>query len=71
MLHSGEAPFGNSEHMSKFEIFNRISESPVRLPFLMSLSCKALVRGLLEKNDQKRFCFDQVAQSAWLKGVSE
>jgi len=69
-LITGEAPFGNSENMSKFEIFNRISESPVRLPFLMSMSLKSLVKGLLEKNDSKRFCFDEVSQSSWLKGVN-
>ena len=56
--------------MTKFEIFNRISESPVRLPVLMSLSLKALIKGLLEKSDAKRFAFEQVAQSPWLKGVS-
>lgn len=65
----GDAPFGNSENMSKFEIFNNISEKAVRLPFLMSGSLKALVRGLLEKNDKKRFDFEQVAKSSWIKEV--
>jgi hypothetical protein len=70
VFHAGEAPFGNSEHMSKFEIFNHISESPVRLPMFMSMSCKSLLKGLLEKPEERRFSFEQVAQSAWIKGVS-
>jgi hypothetical protein len=56
--------------MSKFEIFNHISESPVRLPMFMSMSCKSLLKGLLEKPEERRFSFEQVAQSAWIKGVS-
>jgi hypothetical protein len=70
VFRAGEAPFGNSEHMSKFEIFNHISESPVRLPMFMSMSCKSLLKGLLEKPEERRFSFEQVAQSAWIKGVS-
>jgi hypothetical protein len=69
-LRAGEAPFGNSEKQSKFEIFNRITESPVRLPFLMSLNLKTLIKGLLEKKPDKRFCFDEVAKCSWLKDVS-
>ena len=56
--------------MSKFEIFNNISEKAVSLPFLMSGSLKALVRGLLIKDDKKRFDFEQVSKSKWLKEVS-
>lgn len=67
---AGEAPFGNSESMTKFEIFNRISESPVRLPLMMSRHCKALIKGLLEKKEDRRFGFDELAQSPWLKEVS-
>jgi hypothetical protein len=70
VFRAGEAPFGNSEHMSKFEIFNHISESPVRLPMFMSMSCKSLLKGLLEKPEERRFSFEQVAQSTWIKGVS-
>jgi hypothetical protein len=35
----------------------------------MSLNLKSLIKGLLEKSDKKRFCFEEVAKASWLKDV--
>ena len=66
----GDAPFGNTENMSRYEVFNRISEGSVPYPFFMSFSLKTLIGGLLEKNDQKRWSYEQVSTAAWVKEVS-
>ena len=65
----GDAPFGSSENMSKFEIFNRISESPPSLPLFMGMRLKTLLKGLLDKSDSSRYSFEHVAKSSWLKEV--
>jgi len=64
---AGEAPFGNSESMNKFEIFNKISESPPSLPLLMGVSVKSLIKGLLNKSENLRYTYDIIVQSSWLK----
>ena len=56
--------------MSKFEIFNKISETAVSLPFLMSFNLKSLIKGLLEKSDAKRYEWEHVSKCAWLSDVS-
>jgi len=70
VLPTGDAPFGNTENMSRYEVFNRISEASVPYPFFMNFSLKTLLGGLLEKSDAKRWSYEQVAGSAWLKDVS-
>ncbi len=65
----GDAPFGNTENMSRYEVFNRISEGSVPYPFFMSFSLKSLIGGLLEKSDQKRWSYEQVSTAAWVKEV--
>jgi protein kinase A len=66
---TGEAPFGDSDHMSKYEIFNNINEKPVRCPLLMNRHCKALINGLLEKKADKRFSWKNVKENLWLTEV--
>lgn len=66
---TGEAPFGNTENMSRYEVFNRITEKSAPFPFFMSFSLKSLISGLLDKNASKRWAYDQVAASPWLKEV--
>lgn len=73
---TGEAPFGDTEKMSKFEIFNNINGNPPRLGMSMKSSIKALAKGLLEKDQTKRFSFDNVRKCEWLaefpwKGLEE
>lgn len=66
---TGEAPFGDSDDMNKFEIFNNITEKKPRLPFLMSFSLKTLIKGLLHKDQDQRFGWSQIIASPWLQDV--
>ena len=66
----GEAPFGNTESMSRYEVFNRITEKSPPYPFFMSFNLKSLIKGLLEKDSTKRWAYDQVAACPWMKDVS-
>lgn len=66
---TGHAPFGDSDDMNKFEIFNNITEKPVRLPLFMSPSLKTLIKGLLMKDQNERFDGQAVLQCAWLKDI--
>eukprot|EP01036_Dinobryon_divergens_P024807 gene24807-33287_t len=64
---TGDAPFGDSETMSKFEIFNNINHKSVRFPLLMSMELKSLLKGLLDKNPAKRMGWAQVSWEDMLK----
>jgi len=63
---TGEAPFGDTEKMSKFEIFNNINGAPPRLGMSMKSTIKTLAKGLLDKDQTKRFNFDSVRKCEWL-----
>jgi hypothetical protein len=56
--------------LTKFEIFINISEKAVSIPFSTSFAFKSLIKGLLEKKDDKRFAYDDIEKHAWLKGVN-
>jgi len=66
---TGEAPFGDSDSLSKFEIFNNITEKTVTFPLFMSSSLKQLLKGLLDKNPVKRFAWQQINLSSWTEHV--
>lgn len=68
---TGEAPFGDSDSLSKFEIFNNITEKKVNYPMLMSSSLKKLLKGLLEKNPDKRYSWQQISLSTWTEQVDD
>lgn len=68
---TGEAPFGDSDSLSKFEIFNNITEKRITYPLLMSSSLKTLLKGLLEKDPDKRFSWQQISLSTWIEHVSD
>jgi len=55
--------------MSRYEVFNRITEKSVPFPFFMSFGLKSLIGGLLEKNSTKRWAYEQVAACPWMKEV--
>lgn len=63
---TGEAPFGDTEKMSKFEIFNNINGNAPRLGMSMKSSIKTLAKGLLDKDQTKRFSFENVRKCEWL-----
>lgn len=65
----GRAPFGDTDHMSKFEIFNNINEKQPSIPLLMSSSLSNLIRGLLQKEPEKRSDWNAVKSSAWVSDV--
>lgn len=67
--YTGAAPFGDTEKMSKFEVFNNINGMTVRYPMFMSGALKALLGGLLERNAARRLSFPMVKASKWLAGV--
>lgn len=66
---TGEAPFGDTDKMSKFEIFNNINGAQVSFPLSVGGNLKALIRGLLEKDQQIRFNLSAVKSSAWVQDV--
>jgi len=66
---TGEAPFGDSDTLSKFEIFTNITERTVRFPLLMNISLKTLLKGLLEKDANARFRWKDVQLSPWLSSI--
>jgi hypothetical protein len=65
----GRAPFGDTEKMSKFEVFNNINRGKFSIPSTMSSALKELLKGLLELNAEKRFAFKACEDSAWMAGV--
>ena len=67
---SGHPPFGDSDRTPKFEIFNNILNSSVSIPMFMSSSLAELIRGLLEKEPEKRMDWTRVKMSSWLSNIS-
>jgi hypothetical protein len=67
--HLGEAPFGDTDKLSKFEIFNNINGRAVSLPMGMSADLKALIKGLLEKDQRERFDFGAICCNPWVLHV--
>jgi serine/threonine protein kinase len=67
---TGDAPFGDSDTMSRFEIFTNIADKTIFYPLTMSFSLKNLLKGLLNRDPRNRFNFTNVAASPWLKNVS-
>jgi hypothetical protein len=67
---SGEAPFGDTDKMSKFEIFNNINGAQVSFPLSVGGNLKSLIKGLLEKNQQERYNFSAVKNHPWVSEVS-
>lgn len=66
----GEAPFGDTDKMSKFEIFNNINGAQVSFPLNVGGNFKSLIRGLLDKNQQQRFNFSAVKMHPWVAEVT-
>lgn len=67
---TGQAPFGDTETMSKFEVFNNINSKSVSFPMSVSSNVKSLVQGLLIKEPLKRFGWKAVAASPWLAEIN-
>lgn len=67
---TGKAPFGDTDHMTKFEIFNNIEEKLIIYPFSMSSNLKKLLNGLLNRDPRQRFNWTQVMSCAWLADIS-
>lgn len=66
---TGAAPFGDSEHLGKYELFTNISERVILYPLLMNWHLKQLLKGLLNRDPNKRFNWLQVSASKWLANV--
>jgi serine/threonine protein kinase len=66
---AGKAPFGDSENMSKFEIFNNINGKSVSFPLSSSLDAKSLIGGLLIKDPSQRFTWKDIKSSPWFADV--
>lgn len=66
---TGNAPFGDTANMSKFEVFNNINSNSVSYPIFMNADLKFLLKGLLEKEPTKRFGWDAVKACKWLQGM--
>ena len=66
---AGRAPFGDSEHMSKFEIFNRINAGKFSFPKNVSPHARTLIKGLLTVNPGARFKWENVKSHPWFEEV--
>lgn len=66
---TGKAPFGDSENMSKFEIFNNINGKSVSFPLSSSSEAKDLIGGLLHKDPLQRFTWKDIKTSLWFSDV--
>ena len=63
---TGEPPFGDTEKMSKFEIFNNINSKSVSFPMSSSPPLKEMIKGLLCKDASSRFAMKQVKVASWV-----
>ena len=66
---TGNAPFGDTDNTSKFEIFTNITEKSPFLTMTMSKSSKQLILGLLNKNQKQRWDWDNVKSSDFCADV--
>lgn len=64
---TSKAPFGDTEHVSKFEIFNNINAKNVSLPLFASKALKTVIRNLLEKDPSRRWNWYHISTCEWLK----
>lgn len=74
----GTAPFGDTDKLSKFEVFNNVLQNRVTYPLrcfpdkatAVSMKCKSLISSLLKTNPAERFRYNQVRCSDFMKTVS-
>eukprot|EP00605_Chrysophyceae_sp_TOSAG23-4_P000056 GSChrysophyteH1.ASY1.ANO1.58.1 assembled CDS len=66
---TGHAPFGDTDNTSKFEIFTNITEKAPSLSISMSGPIKECIRGLLEKDQKKRWSWNKVQSCGFCKDV--
>lgn len=69
-LLTGNAPFGDSDTCSKFEIFNNINHSSPPYPLTMNSSVKNIIKGLLNKDPKNRFDFKAICASPWVADIN-
>ena len=67
---AGKAPFGDTDKMSKFEIFNNINAKNPSVPFFTNKQLKSLINGLLVKDPNSRMNWKHVQSHPWLTDVS-
>jgi len=68
----GTAPFGDTDKMSKFEIFHNILEKEQKYPFhvmgeAVSLQARSLIAGLLDKDATKRLKYNTFRTHEFMK----
>lgn len=68
--HLGKAPFGDTDTMSKFEVFNNINQMRISFPMMMSSALKALLKGLLDREASTRFKWNDVKTSLFFRDMS-
>ena len=66
----GIAPFGDTDSMSKFEIFNNINQKNPKFSLFSNSQIIEIINGLLEKNPQHRSNWHRVKESSWLADVN-
>lgn len=68
---AGRAPFGDTDTMSKFEIFNNINSKAVSIPYSYSTNrpLKSMIKGLLDKDPDKRFNWTTIKTCSWCNDV--
>mmetsp|Transcript_20612 Transcript_20612/g.29586 ORF Transcript_20612/g.29586 Transcript_20612/m.29586 type:complete len:468 (-) Transcript_20612:128-1531(-) len=66
---TGRAPFGDTDSMSKFEVFNNINGKEVSFPMSVGNEARVLIRGLLTKSPQQRLALRGVKASQWVAKV--
>ena len=66
---TGNAPFGDIETSSKFEIFTNITDKSPSLPMRMGSAAKTLIRGLLDKAPTTRWAWSEVEKCEFSKDI--
>jgi len=67
---TGNAPFGDIETTSKFEIFTNITDNSPSLSMRMSSATKTLIKGLLDKKADSRWAWNEVQKCEFCKDVN-
>eukprot|EP01041_Mallomonas_annulata_P008207 gene8207-16879_t len=65
----GVAPFGDTENLSKFVIFNNIVSKPVEITKTLSPPIRAVMTSLLQKEQDVRGSWRQIRDAEWLRDI--
>lgn len=66
---TGKAPFGDTDKVSKFEIFNNVNAGRVTYPGHLSKALKEFIRGCLCSDPAQRFSWEQASSHVFTSSI--